>query len=114
MGLNSAGSLPLAVAITLVFSLGVTGVGFITAGFSRSEGEATGLGTALMVPLVFLSGAIFPLPAVILFSAFGHPVQVYDIMPSTHAAAAMTRACCCTATAWQRSRTNWSRWRCFH
>jgi ABC-type polysaccharide/polyol phosphate export permease len=42
-----------------------------------------------MMPLVFLSGAIFPLPPVPIASLAGRAISLYDIMPTTHAAAAM-------------------------
>ena len=90
-GFNAPGSLLLAIIITLILSLAATGVGFLAACFSHNEGEATGISTALMVPLVFLSGAVFPMPPAPVFSLFGHTVEIYDIMPSTHAAQAILR-----------------------
>jgi ABC-2 type transport system permease protein len=90
-GFRSPGSLLLATGIGLVLSLGATGCGFLSACFASSEGGATAVSTAVMVPLVFLSGAIFPLPAARLFNLGGQPVQAYDLMPSTHAAEAMRR-----------------------
>jgi ABC-2 type transport system permease protein len=90
-GFRSPGSLLLATGIGLVLSLGATGCGFLSACFANSEGSATAVSTAAMVPLVFLSGAIFPMPVAKLFSLGGQTVQVYDLMPSTHAAEAMRR-----------------------
>jgi ABC-2 type transport system permease protein len=90
-GFRSPGSLWLGIGLALLLSLAATGCGFISACFSHSEGEATFIGTGVMVPLVFLSGAIFPMPPANLFSAAGRTVQVYDMMPSTHAADAMRR-----------------------
>lgn len=91
VGFKPVGSLPLAIGIGVLAGLSATGAGFIAAAFSKNEGEATGYGTALMVPLVFLSGAIFPMPVAEWFSIFGQSVQPYDIMPSTHAARAMSK-----------------------
>ncbi len=91
VGFKPVGSLALTIGIGMLASFGAIGAGFLAAVFSKSEGEATGYGTALMAPLVFLSGAIFPMPAVELFRIFGQSVQPYDLMPSTHAARAMSK-----------------------
>ena len=91
IGFKPVGSLTLAIGIGVIAGLGATGAGFIAAAFSKNEGEATGYGTAIMVPLVFLSGAIFPMPNAEWFRIFGQVIQPYDIMPSTHAARAMSK-----------------------
>ncbi len=91
VGYRPVGSLALAVAVGLVVSLAATGLGFIAAGFSKTEGEATGFGTALMVVPVFFSGGIFPLPFLELFRLGDVPVQPYDILPSTLATQAIKR-----------------------
>ena len=115
-GFRSPGSLLLATGIGLVLSLGATGCGFLSACFARSEGGATAVSTAVMVPLVFLSGAIFPMPPAKLFSLGGQTVQVYDLMPRP----TRQRRCAaywCTAMARQPLPTSWAcwwfcRWRC--
>ncbi len=90
-GFRSPGSLWLAAGILLVMSLGASGCGFLAASFSRTEGEATGVSTGFLAPLVFLSGAIYPMPAAPLVTIAGRTVSLYDVMPSTHAAEAMRR-----------------------
>jgi ABC-type multidrug transport system permease subunit len=90
-GFQSPGSLFLAVAITLVACLGATGCGFISACFSHTEGSATGIATVFMALLVFVSGAIFPLPPARLFTIAGHAVQAYDILLTTPASEALRR-----------------------
>ncbi|MBA4384845.1 MAG: hypothetical protein C0410_08920 [Anaerolinea sp.] len=90
VGFKPVGSLALAITIGMMAGLGATGAGFIAAAFAKNEGEATGYGTAIMVPLVFLSGAIFPMPNTEWFTIFGIVVQPYDIMLSTHASRAMS------------------------
>jgi ABC-2 type transport system permease protein len=75
----------------MLLSLTATGLGLIAACFSRGEAEAANVGTVLMMPLVFLSGAIFPMPPVTIASVGGRAISLYDIMPTTHAAAAMRR-----------------------
>jgi ABC-type polysaccharide/polyol phosphate export permease len=82
----------LLLAVSLLFALPVVGLGMITAAFSRNDGDAASLGSVLLVPLVFLSGILFPMPAVPLFSVAGRSVGLYDLLPSTLAAEAIRKA----------------------
>ncbi|MBN1438227.1 MAG: ABC transporter permease [Anaerolineales bacterium] len=76
----------------LLFALPVIGLGLITAAFSRNDGDAASLGSILLVPLVFLSGILFPMPAVPLFAVGGRTVGLYDLFPSTLASEAIRKA----------------------
>jgi ABC-2 type transport system permease protein len=89
MGFQNNGSLLLAVLIGLLVGLSAVGVGLIVACFARNDGEATNLASVALVPMVFLSGALFPMPAVPLFTLGGQTVEIYDLLPATHAAEAM-------------------------
>jgi ABC-2 type transport system permease protein len=90
-GFKSPGSLMLAIGIGAVLSLAATGLGLLAACFARNDGEAANLGTLLLMPLAFLSGTVFPMPALPLFTVAGRVVQLYDIFPAAHAAEAMRR-----------------------
>jgi len=90
-GFQSPGSLLLAIGIGLMLSITATGFGMLAAAFARSDGDATNLSTLLMLPLVFLSGAIFPMPPAQIATLGGRTISLYDLMPSTHAAEAMRR-----------------------
>jgi ABC-2 type transport system permease protein len=90
-GFKSPGSLLLAIAIGAVLSLAATGLGLLAACFARSDGEAANLGTLLLMPLAFLSGAVFPMPPLPVFTVAGRVIQLYDLLPSAHAAEAMRR-----------------------
>ena len=76
-------------AIAMLVALSAVGVGLIVACFARNDGEATNLASVALVPMVFLSGALFPMPAVPLFTLGSQPVELYDLLPATHAAEAM-------------------------
>jgi ABC-2 type transport system permease protein len=89
MGFENNGSLLLAMVIGLLVALSAVGVGLIVACFARNDGEATNLASVALVPMVFLSGALFPMPAVPLFTIGGQTVELYDLLPATHAAEAM-------------------------
>jgi ABC-2 type transport system permease protein len=90
-GFRSPGSVLLAIGIGAVLSLAATGMGLIAACFAHNDGEAANIGTVFLMPLAFLSGAVFPMPAAPLFTVAGRVVQLYDILPSAHAAEAMRR-----------------------
>jgi ABC-2 type transport system permease protein len=89
MGFENNGSLPLAMVIGLLVALSAVGVGLIVACFARNDGEATNLASVALVPMVFLSGALFPMPAVPLLTIGGQTIELYDLLPATHAAEAM-------------------------
>jgi ABC-type multidrug transport system permease subunit len=78
--------------VAVLFAVPVVGLGMITAAFSRTDGEAASLGSLLLVPMVFLSGILFPMPAVPLFAIGGRIVSLYDLFPSTLAAEAIRKA----------------------
>ena len=91
LGFENNGSLLLVVAIGLLFSLSVIGLGLVVACFARNDGEAANLASGLLVPLIFLSGALFPMPDAPLFSFGSITVQVYDFSPATHATEALRK-----------------------
>jgi ABC-2 type transport system permease protein len=91
LGFQNNGSLLLMVGIGLLFSLSVIGLGLMVACFARNDGEAANLASGLLVPLVFLSGALFPMPDAPLFKTGSITVQAYDFSPATHATEALRR-----------------------
>jgi ABC-2 type transport system permease protein len=82
----------LLLGVSVLFAVPVVGLGMITAAFSRNDGDAASLGSILLVPLVFLSGILFPMPAVPLFTVAGRTVGLYDLLPSTLASEAIRKA----------------------
>jgi ABC-type polysaccharide/polyol phosphate export permease len=78
--------------VSVLFAVPVVGLGMITAAFSRNDGDAASLGSIILVPMVFLSGILFPMPAVPLFSIAGRMVSLYDLFPSTLASEAIRKA----------------------
>ncbi len=89
MGFSNHGSLALIVLICLLFNLSAIGLGLLVACFSRTPADATNLASAVLVPLVFLSDALYPMPEIPLFTWSGRVIQPYDFLPTTHAAAAI-------------------------
>jgi ABC-2 type transport system permease protein len=82
----------LLLGVSVLFAVPVVGLGMITAAFSRNDGDAASLGSIILVPLVFLSGILFPMPAVPLFTIGTRIVGLYDLMPSTLASEAIRKA----------------------
>jgi ABC-2 type transport system permease protein len=82
----------LLMAVSILFAVPVVGLGMITAAFSRNDGDAASLGSILLVPMVFLSGILFPMPAVPLFAIGTRVVGLYDLLPSTLASEAIRKA----------------------
>ncbi|MGB7540052.1 MAG: ABC transporter permease [Anaerolineales bacterium] len=78
--------------VSVLFAVPVVGLGMFTAAFSRNDGDAASLGSILLVPLVFLSGILFPMPAVPLFTIGTRVVGLYDLFPSTLASEAIRKA----------------------
>lgn len=90
-GLQTSGSVFLLGMFTLIASFTATGCGMITACFSSSDGEAANFAMLFLVPLVFFSGAIYPLPPMPLFSLFGTTVDFAHLMPTSFATNAIRR-----------------------
>lgn len=90
-GFQSGGSLLLAALIGVLVSLTVTGMGLLTACFARTDGQAAALATVIMIPLVFLSGTVFPMPKMPVAEIGGRIMNAYDVLPTTFAGEAMRR-----------------------
>jgi ABC-type multidrug transport system permease subunit len=91
MGFQSHGSLLLATGVGLLLSLSAVGLGLMTVCFVRTESEAANLAATVGVLMVIVSGAMYPMPDVPIATVAGRTVQLYDLLPSTHAAEAMRR-----------------------
>jgi ABC-2 type transport system permease protein len=89
MGFESQGSLLLAALVALLLSLTAVGLGLIVSCFAHNDGEAANLASSVLVPMVLLSGAMFPLPDATLFTISGRAIQLYDLMPTAHASEAL-------------------------
>jgi len=91
MGFRSNGSLLLAVGIGLLLNLSAVGLGLIVACFARNDGDAVNLASGVLVPMVFLSDAMYPMPAAPILTVAGRTIEAYDLLPASHAAAALRR-----------------------
>lgn len=85
MGFNNQGSYIAAYAIAIGAALAATGIGLIVAALARNQQEAANFGALVSVPASFLSGAFFVIPGVKLAGE----IELYDILPTTHAVTAL-------------------------
>ncbi len=83
-GFRPAGSLPLAAGITLLASVGAVGLGLAVAAVARNDVDAVNIGSAVAVPVAFLSGSLMPMPDLPLFAVAGITVEAFDFLPAVH------------------------------
>jgi ABC-2 type transport system permease protein len=69
----------------------VIGLGMVVASFSRTVSQAFIVANFPMAMMMFFSGVIYPLPKVILFKVGERVIGLYDILPPTHAVAALNK-----------------------
>jgi ABC-2 type transport system permease protein len=89
LGFHNQGSLLQAVLVGIVLAFGSIGMGLLTACFVENDSQAANVGSTIAMLQVFLSGAFYALPPLTVFTAFGHPIDVFDIFPATHAFTAL-------------------------
>lgn len=91
MGFHDQGGLLPGVAVALVAATSVIGVGMIIAAFAKTQQDAANLGILVSVPASFLSGAFFPIPSVDVLRLGDRVIEIYDVLPTTHAIKALRR-----------------------
>jgi ABC-2 type transport system permease protein len=91
LGFRSQGPVWVAILVSVVASLSVIGLGMVVASLTRSVSQAFVVANFPLGLMMFFSGVIFPMPPLRLFSIAGHVVSPYDILPPTHAVAALNK-----------------------
>ena len=91
LGFRSQGSVWSALVIGAIACLAVIGLGMVVASFTRTVSQAFIVANFPMAMMMFFSGVVYPLPKIVLFSLGGQEVGLYDILPSTHAVAALNK-----------------------
>lgn len=90
LGFRSSGPLWLALPIWVLTSLSVIGLGLLVAAFTSSVAQAFLVANFPFGLFMFLSGTMFPVRGVPLFSVAGHEVNLLDVLPPRHAVNALT------------------------
>jgi ABC-2 type transport system permease protein len=91
LGFNSQGSIWAALLIGGITAVAVVGIGLIVAAFSKSVSQAFIIANFPLIFFMFFSGAVFPIPRIILFQIAGLNISLYDLLPPTHAVMALNK-----------------------
>ncbi|HZK49837.1 MAG TPA: ABC transporter permease, partial [Thermoleophilia bacterium] len=89
VGFHSQGPLWVAVLVCAVTSLCIVGAGLVVGALVKTVTQAFLAANFPLILFMFFSGAIFPVPRVTLFRLLGHSFGPYDVLPPTHAVAAL-------------------------
>jgi ABC-2 type transport system permease protein len=90
LGYHAVGSIWLGMLVGLCAAVASIALGLVLTTFITKEKQASGLGTLVVVPLSFLTGAFFPIPnPIIVSNLLGRPFGALDLLPWTHAIRAM-------------------------
>jgi ABC-2 type transport system permease protein len=90
-GFRSQGPLWSAVVVGIITSFSIIGAGMIVASFSKTVSQAFVIANFPLGFFMFLTGAAFPLPRYTLLTFAGHTVGLTDLLPPTHAVAALNK-----------------------
>jgi len=90
-GFRSQGALWVAILVGIVTSFSVIGVGMIVASLSKTVSQAFVVANFPFGFFMFLSGAAFPVPMGSWFTLWGHDFGFADLLPPTHAVAALNK-----------------------
>jgi ABC-2 type transport system permease protein len=91
LGFRSLGPLWAAIVVGAVASLSIIGAGLVVACFSHSVSQAFIIANFPLGLFMFFSGAIFPLPRLVIFQLAGHAVGLFDFLPPAHAVVALNK-----------------------
>jgi len=91
LGFNSQGSIWVALLIGGITAVAVVGIGLIVAAFSKSVSQAFIVANFPLIFFMFFSGAVYPIPRIILFQIAGLNICLYDLLPPTHAVMALNK-----------------------
>jgi len=91
LGFSSQGSIWAAVLIGGITAVAVVGIGLIVAAFSKSVSQAFIVANFPLIFFMFFSGAVYPIPRIILFQVGGLNISLYDLLPPTHAVMALNK-----------------------
>ena len=90
-GFRSQGQVWVAILVGVITGISIIGIGLIVASFSKTVSRAFVIANFPLGFLMFLTGAIYPIPQKPLFSLFGHPFTIPSILPPTHAVTALNK-----------------------
>ena len=91
LGFHSQGSILLALLIAAITAVSIVGVGLIVAAFSKSVSQAFIIANFPLIFFMFFSGGVYPIPRILIGQIAGINISIYDVIPPTHAVAALNK-----------------------
>ena len=91
LGFNNQGSIWSALLVGGITAVAVVGIGLIVAAYSKSVSQAFIIANFPLIFFMFFSGAVYPIPRIILFRIAGLNISLYDLLPPTHAVMALNK-----------------------
>ncbi len=91
LGFNNQGSIWSALLVGGITAVAVVGIGLIVAAYSKSVSQAFIIANFPLIFFMFFSGAVFPIPRIILIRIAGLNISLYDLLPPTHAVMALNK-----------------------
>jgi len=91
VGYRTQGSLPILLLVGALTSLSIMAFSVLVAAFLRTVFDLVTVGSFPFFILMFFSGGMFPLPGVALFHWGDRAIELNEILPTTHAVAALNR-----------------------
>ena len=91
LGFNYQGSIWSALLVGGITAVAVVGIGLIVAAYSKSVSQAFIIANFPLIFFMFFSGAVYPIPRIILFRIAGLNISLYDLLPPTHAVMALNK-----------------------
>jgi len=88
-GYQGGGSWIAMTVISILSCVAIIAISLLVAALLRTIFDLMTIGTFPFFILMFFSGGMFPIPTVQLFSLGGHPINVNDILPTTHSITGM-------------------------
>jgi ABC-2 type transport system permease protein len=91
LGFRSQGPVWITAVAAGLTAFSIIGVGLLTACFAKTVTQAFLLANFPLGFFMFFSGAVFPMPPLVLFRAFGHAFNLYEILPPSHAVTVLNK-----------------------
>jgi ABC-2 type transport system permease protein len=90
-GFTSEGPLAAVFCVAAVASLSIIGMGLMLSAFAKTALQAFVLANLPLGILMFLSGAMVPMPKIAVARAAGIDIGLFDFLPTTHAVTAINK-----------------------
>jgi ABC-type polysaccharide/polyol phosphate export permease len=85
LGIYNQGNWGLIILVCIPLTFSALAMGLLAACFIQNDFAAYNVASVSVMPQVFMSGALFPIPSITLFSLLGHDIGFFEFIPATHA-----------------------------